>query len=147
LFLKINQTSNDGWKSEVIEYKIQPLAFFSLFLILHHLLVLILGKITDPIVFNPYVVGSLPTSGGTITLEQSETANSLAWKTLKTYVGLYSSGATTPYGFYYSDNGSYITDFFVDNNIEFTESNVITCSPLIKIYATQKYKKIEVENE
>jgi hypothetical protein len=97
------------------------------------------SKITDPIVFNPYVVGSLPTSGGIITLEQSETANSLAWKALKTYVGLYSSGATTPYGFYYSDNGSYITDFFVDNNIEFTESNVITCSPLIKIYATQKY--------
>jgi len=97
------------------------------------------NKITDPIVFSPYVNGSLPTSSGTVTLEQSENSNPLAWKALKTYVGLYSSGTTVPYGFYYSSDGSYITDFFVDNNIAFTEANVITCAPLIKVYATQKY--------
>jgi hypothetical protein len=35
---------------------------------------------------------------------------------------------------------SYITDFFIDMDIEFTEDNIKTLATLIKIYATQKEK-------
>ena len=38
----------------------------------------------------------------------------------------------------YTNNGSYITDFFIDNNIEFSSNNVVLLSPIIKMYATQK---------
>jgi hypothetical protein len=47
-------------------------------------------------------------------------------------------GFSTIDGLKYSDNGSYITDFFIDNNIEFTDNNVTLLSQLIKMYATQK---------
>jgi hypothetical protein len=36
---------------------------------------------------------------------------------------------------------SYITDFFIDMDIEFTEQNIKTLSTIIKIYATQKQLK------
>jgi hypothetical protein len=39
----------------------------------------------------------------------------------------------------YSNNGSYYTDFFPTMNVEFTETNVKTFAPLIKIFGTQKY--------
>jgi hypothetical protein len=38
----------------------------------------------------------------------------------------------------YSDNGSYITDFFIDIDVEFSENNIKTFAPIIKMYATQK---------
>jgi hypothetical protein len=38
----------------------------------------------------------------------------------------------------YSDIGSFITDFFIDNNISFTTQNIINLHPIIKIYASQK---------
>ena len=38
----------------------------------------------------------------------------------------------------YTNQGSYITDFFIDNNIEFSVDNVVLCSQIIKQYATQK---------
>jgi hypothetical protein len=40
----------------------------------------------------------------------------------------------------YSSTGSYITDFFIDNNIEFTADNVVLLSQIIKMYATFKLK-------
>ena len=91
--------------------------------------------VVDPITFNPYGKGTLPTKGGTLTLTQSKISNPKAWNALETNVGF-----STINGVIYTDNGSYITDFFIDNNIEFTEQNVVLLTPIIKMFATQKLK-------
>ena len=93
-------------------------------------------EVIDPITFNPYVVGSLPTRGGGVTLTQSKLANRQAWFALETEVGF-----STIFNVAYSSNGSYITDFFVDNNIEFTAQNVVLLAKIIKMYATQKLRQ------
>jgi len=90
-------------------------------------------NVIDPIQFKPYIVGSLPTRTGSVTLQQSKTQNSAAWLTLETEVGF----STIP-NVVYSSQGSYITDFFVENNIEFTSRNITLLAPLIKMYATAK---------
>jgi len=94
--------------------------------------------IQDPISYQGYnqgTPGSLPTNGGSITLAQSKTANPETWKDLEYYVGF----SEIPQ-FVYSDNGSYITDFFVDMNVQFNQKNVKEFAPIIKLYATQKLK-------
>lgn len=94
--------------------------------------------IEDPITYQGYnqgTPGTLPTNGGTITLAQSKAANPQTWKDLEYYVGFSEIPELV-----YSDNGSYITDFFVDMNVQFTEKNVKDFAPIIKIYATQKLK-------
>ena len=91
--------------------------------------------ITDPITFKPYVQGSLPQRGTNVSLTQSKTQNPAAWTALQTEVGF-----STISGVAYSSTGSYITDFFIDNNIEFTAQNVVILAPLIKMYATQKLR-------
>jgi hypothetical protein len=88
--------------------------------------------VEDSYNFQTYVPGSLPSIGGT-TLAQSKAAYPESWKALELYVGF--SNIT---GLKYSDNGSYITDFFIDGNIRFNENNVKDVAPLIKIYATKK---------
>ena len=93
-------------------------------------------EVIDPITFNPYVRGSLPTRGGGVTVTQSKIANRQAWFALETEVGF----STIP-NVAYSSNGSYITDFFVDNNIEFTAQNVVLLAKIIKMYATQKLRQ------
>jgi hypothetical protein len=90
-------------------------------------------KLVDPLKFDVYIPGSLPTQGGTTTLAASVAAYRDAWKELQLEVGF----STIP-GVRYSDQGSYITDFFVTNDINFTKENVKLCAPLIKIFATQK---------
>ena len=90
-------------------------------------------RLVDPIKFDVYIPGSLPTQGGTTTLAASVSAYRDAWKELQLEVGF----STIP-GVRYSDQGSYITDFFVTNDINFTKENVKLCAPLIKIFATQK---------
>jgi hypothetical protein len=92
-------------------------------------------EVADPITFNPYVKNSLPSRAGGITLQQSQINNPTAWFELQTQVGF-----STIANVVYSSNGSYITDFFIDNNIEFTAQNVILLAPIIKMYATQKLK-------
>ena len=57
------------------------------------------------------------------------------WKALETYVGFSNIPELV-----YKDNGSYITDFFIDCNVAFDVENVINLYPIIKIYATQKLK-------
>jgi hypothetical protein len=47
----------------------------------------------------------------------------------------------------YKNNGSYITDFFIDNNIEFSEANIVALAKPIKIYATQKLKNPNITSE
>jgi len=90
-------------------------------------------QVVDPITFRPYVPGTLPTLNGNVTLAESRAANPTAWTALETQVGF-----STIRNVRYSQFGSYITDFFVDNNIEFTSQNVTLLAPIIKMYATQK---------
>lgn len=91
--------------------------------------------VTDPITFKPYVPNTLPSAAGNVTLTQSITKNPTAWTTLQNEVGF-----STIQNVAYSSTGSYITDFFIDNNIEFTAQNVVILAPIIKMYATQKLK-------
>ena len=92
----------------------------------------------DKISFTPYVTGTVPGDG--ITVAQSRAANPAAWNALDLNVGFSTidgiaySTSTVP-----ADSASFITDFFIDNNIAFTDSNVAQTAPLIKMYATQKY--------
>ena len=90
--------------------------------------------IQDPYTFGQYEINSLPTSNGTTTLAQSQSTFPETWKTLQTYVGFSNTAGMT-----YTNSGSYITDFFVDNNVMFSEENIKILAPLIKMYATQKY--------
>jgi hypothetical protein len=89
--------------------------------------------IEDPIIYGSYFPGSLPTQGGGVTLAQSKLQNPKTWEALEYYVGKSSIPKLE-----YTDNGSFITDFFVDLNVLFNEKNVKEFAPLIKIYATQK---------
>jgi hypothetical protein len=90
--------------------------------------------IEDKISYNPYTRNVLPTSGGTTTMGMSIASNPQTWKDMYNYVGF----STIP-GIQYSDNGSTLTDFFVDMNIEFTSDSVKQLATLVKIYGTQKY--------
>jgi hypothetical protein len=89
--------------------------------------------VIDPIQFEPYKPNSLPSLNGGITLNQSKLDNPQAWSTLELEVGF-----STIQELEYSSNGSYITDFFIQNNIEFNSKNIILLSPIIKMWATQK---------
>jgi hypothetical protein len=87
----------------------------------------------DKLTFDPYVRGSLPGDYIGISFATSITQYPEEWKTLQTYVGFSTLDSLKYEGF-----NSYITDFFIDNNIAFTSDNIIKTYPLIKIYATQK---------
>jgi len=95
-------------------------------------------QLVDPINFEPYVKGSLPTTGG-ITLELSKQQYPKEWLELELQVGF-----STIEALRYKDQGSYITDFFIDNNIKFSVPNIQILAPLIKMYATQKLQLITV---
>ena len=95
-------------------------------------------EITDPYTWEKYLVltpNALPTDGGSKSLSQSKTEYPNEWKTMETYIG-FSDIDKLRYG----NNGSYLTDFFVDFNVAFTEDNIKTFAPIIKIYASQKLK-------
>jgi hypothetical protein len=86
----------------------------------------------DPIIYGPYNFGNLPPQ---TTLQQSKQQNPETWKALEYYVG-YSSIPELVY----KNNGSYITDFFIEMNVQFNEKNVKDFAPIIKIYASEKLK-------
>ena len=91
------------------------------------------SRISNPKRYNSYVANTLPGNG--VLLLQSQTSKVKEWETLNLYVGL-----STINELKYKDTGSYITDFFIANNIEFSESNIIELAKPIKIFATQKLK-------
>lgn len=91
------------------------------------------SSVVDPINFDPYVLNSLPSSRGGITLSQSRVQYPEEWVALETEVGF-----STIDNLRYTNFGSYITDFFIDNDIKFSVNNIVLCAPLIKMYATQK---------
>jgi len=76
---------------------------------------------------------NLPTNGGTVSLQNSIASNPDAWRTLQLEVGF----STIP-ELIYGNNGSYITDFFVQSNINFTSANITELSQVIRMYATQR---------
>jgi len=93
------------------------------------------NNITDPYTWNQYKLSSpnaLPTTNGP-TLAFSKSQYPTEWRALETYVGF----SEIP-ELIYDNNGSYITDFFIDMNVEFTVDNIVNFAPIIKIYATQK---------
>jgi hypothetical protein len=91
--------------------------------------------IVDPYEWNQYQLTSpnaVPTVGGPLlTLSKSQYPNE--WKALETYVGFSEIPELV-----YDNDGSFITDFFIDMGVEFTVTNIINFAPIIKIYATQK---------
>ena len=89
--------------------------------------------IETPITFNPYVRNSLPSSLNNVSVNDSKLRYPEAWLALETEVGF----STIP-NLIYDNNGSYITDFFIDNDIEFTANNVVLLAQIIKMFATQK---------
>jgi len=86
--------------------------------------------------YNLTTPNALPSNGGTTTLSSSKINHPAAWEALEKYVGF-----STINELVYSNNGSFITDFFIDMDIAFNETNVKLFSPLIKSYATQKLKQ------
>jgi len=97
--------------------------------------------LTDPYTWGSYTSStpnSLPTNGGSVTLTDSQTQYPLEWSALKTYVGFSEIPELV-----YDNNGSYITDFFVDLNIAFTVDNIIQFANIIKVYATQKLNQFQ----
>ena len=91
-------------------------------------------KPIDPILFDTYIDGSVPTATNGVNLTTSQINNPEAWDALYMYVGDYAED-----GMKYSSDGSYITDFFPTMNIRFTEQNVRDLSTIIKIFASKKY--------
>ena len=97
--------------------------------------------LTDPYEWEYYTVmtpNAVPTNGGGVSLITSKTNYPNEWSTLYTYVG-FSEIPELVYG----DNGSYITDFFVDLNVAFTVDNIKLFATVIKIYATQKLNQFQ----
>ena len=97
--------------------------------------------LTDPYTWESYKVltpNAVPTSGGGVTLTTSKNNFPNEWITLQTYVGFSEIPELV-----YDNNGSYITDFFVDLDIAFTVDNIILFTPMIKVYATQKLNQFQ----
>ena len=93
-------------------------------------------EISDPYVWDNYTIltpNALPATSNSVTFSQSFANYQEEWKALFLYVGFSEIVELT-----YKDSGSYITDFFIDNNIAFTVNNIKNLYPIIKIYATQK---------
>ena len=92
-------------------------------------------KIETPVTWDYYnytTPNSLPSGS---TLNDSINNYPLEWKALETYVGFSEIPELT-----YKNDGSYITDFFIDCNVAFDVYNIEKLAPIIKIYATQKLK-------
>jgi hypothetical protein len=97
--------------------------------------------ITDPLVWDNYTIvtpNAVPTNGGGVSLINSRASYPEAWKALETYIGFSDIPELK-----YTNNGSYITDFFIDLNVAFTEFNIRAFAKMIKIYATQKLNKFQ----
>jgi len=95
-------------------------------------------SIEEPYTFGYYQLttpNALPTATNGVTLATSKANYPNQWKALETYVGFSSVDKLK-----YDNDGSYITDFFIDNNVEFSVISIQQFAPLIKIYATQKLK-------
>jgi hypothetical protein len=99
--------------------------------------------LTDPYTWESYKAvtpNALPTNGGGVTLVTSQANFPQAWDALYLNVGFSEIPELE-----YKNNGSYLTDFFVDLDVAFTPENVKLFSQIIKIYATQKLNQFQPE--
>jgi len=80
--------------------------------------------------YSGYINNSLPPQ---TTLINSQNQYPDAWDELYLRVGNFEDG-----DLFYKDSGSYITDFFINFNIDFTAANVRNFEKIIKIYITQR---------
>ena len=105
----------------------------------------ILFKFGNPTQYNRYSYNSLINHlGGASRIQNpkrysgfipnSLVTNTNSLQTLRLHIGF----STIDNLKYTNANKSYITDFFIDNNIEFNSTNIIELAKPIKIYATQK---------
>jgi hypothetical protein len=95
-------------------------------------------NITEPTKYVPNSSGSLPGDGtltGPSALITSIANKEPEWDTLRLYVGEFTQNDIR-----YTNTGSTITDFFIDNNIEFSITNIQGLYPLIRLYAKEKLK-------
>jgi len=91
------------------------------------------SNIEDKINFGVYQEGTqVPTQGG-VSLAQSKNLNPEAWNALYMFVGNFDDNDLK-----YKNSGSYLTDFFIDLDVAFNESNVKLLSNIIKLYASSK---------
>ena len=97
----------------------------------------------DKYEFGSYVSNTLPTSGNSVTLLDSIIQNPTAWRAMYLYVGEYNDEDKLTY----KNDGSYITDFFVDMDIEFSEENVVLLNNIIKLYASKKLENNSLSKE
>jgi hypothetical protein len=86
-----------------------------------------------PLTYSNYTSNALPNKNFTKPLSAVTAQYPNVWESLLLNVGF-----SEAEGMKYTDTGSTIFDFFIDNNIEFSVENVETLAPLIKIYASQK---------
>ena len=96
-------------------------------------------SIVDPFIPRSYANNSptaLPSKTNPFPLSSVTVNYPEAWKTLITHVGF-----SEVEGIKYTNSGSTIFDYFIDNDVEFEPQNIKVLYPLIKIYATQKLEK------
>jgi len=146
-FQKTNSSDNDSYKLGVLQMN-NTVSYLTDFL--NYKVILKLGNtgkynerifgsfvkpalVTEPISFGNYISGTLPGDGTLTPLVISQQAFPDEWSALQTYVGF-----STISGITYTNNGSYITDFFIDNNIDFTVDNIRDLSQIIKMYVNEK---------
>jgi hypothetical protein len=93
-------------------------------------------RLQDPIKFPSYNTTTpnvLPSTSNNVTIESLKQSYPNEWEVLQLYIGY-----TNQNNIGYSNSGSTIFDFFIDNDIAFTVNNIEVLYPLIRIYATQK---------
>jgi hypothetical protein len=107
-------------------------------------------SVADPFIPRSYATNTplaLPSKTKVFPISSVAVNYPQAWKALTTYVGF-----SEIEGIKYTDSGSTIFDYFIDNDIEFEPTNIELLYPLIKIYATQKlenpnYNKFEFQSD
>jgi len=135
-FVKLNKTLTDFLNYDTIVKLGNPASFDRrLFFTFSNL------QFENPYKWREYTVftpSALPTLNGNVSLATSQNIYPQQWRTLYVYVGF-----STIEELKYKDSGSFITDFFIDFNIEFSVENIKLFAPIIKIYATQKLNKFQ----
>jgi len=89
--------------------------------------------------YNSYYANTpnaLPYYNNSVSYQITETNYPDAWKAFQEYIG-FSSIVELDYENF---SRSYLFDFFVEMDVEFSEENVIKFAPLVKLYATRKYE-------
>ena len=91
------------------------------------------GSYEDVLKYSTDTFDYLPNGTNGVTFEDSRNNYTDLWRTMDIYVGF----STIPQLSYTGDS-SYITDFFIDNDVAFNNDNIIRFADEIKLYASRK---------